>query len=720
MSTGSSIELSHVLPQGYEWRKAPEGQLQLWRVDVSPEVLLTEQDIALLDVNGSIRAAVNTLYLEKAHAIKSSGEEIAFKNLETGVNYMPAWAASTPGGVDILPLGGIVEGELITNFEPGGTLLATGSVSAAFTSVITSNSTFYGTSYVCAEAYEGVLHLSVRDSRNEEVFHFDLPYASYSAGQVVSIEDIFYRVRVGNTRTIGVYKSNGDPLMVRPCSLDNTKPYRKYSVRSFSDRRVILAGGDGKIPLGDLPDLNTSEAKVVNTEAERLALPEVDKLYIVTQITAGPNSAAGYQWFLNPNTDPSISNNWVRGANTGNSVLTFAGRSGPVEPQAGDYTSEQVGAVGLPGADGVRRVLIGNIPTQETIADDLVTNSSTSVLSARMGKQLQDSKQSTITGAASTVTTNNLSTSRALVSDSSGKIAASSSVTALELSYLDGASSNIQTQLDNKQATVTGAGSTLTSSDLTTNRVLVSDSLGKVGVSGTSSEKLAHLNGVTSDIQTQINNKADKAHAKFGYDLVVSSQPKAVYRGVMLTSGVAAAAINVNNVPWVYADINAAEQSLPYWIQQITTFFKNLENDNQFDQLIGAVPANFSIPQGSWGVAPSGSTDMDNGMGSTTTYPSESFELIVGRNVAKTEVYTFGFTFSQFANGTYDTTCLNPFRIIYQTTRGASSGFSGQTIGGISTSTPRCTARGTSFTVSSYLSTAFPLMFEPVCFEIDK
>lgn len=392
--SGTPIELSQVLPQGYEWRKALTGQLQLWRVDVSPQALLTEQDVALLDVNGSIRAAVNTLYLEQAHAIKSSGEEIAFKNLETGVNYMPAWAAATPGGTDILPLSGIVEGELILNFEPGGTLLPTGSVSASLTSVITSNSTFYGASYVCAEAYTGVLHLSVRDSRNEEVFHHDIPSDSYVIGSVISVADIFYRVRVGNTRTIGVFKSNGDPLMVRPGSLDPTKPYQKYAVRAFADRRVIMAGGDGKIQLDDLPDLNTSEAKVVNTEAERLALPEVDKLYIVTQVEAGPNSGAGYQWFLNPNTDPSIVSNWVRGANAGNTVLSFAGRSGPVTPQTGDYTAEQVGAVGLPGADSVRRVLIGNTPTQETIADDLVTNSSTSVLSAKQGTILKGSLDS--------------------------------------------------------------------------------------------------------------------------------------------------------------------------------------------------------------------------------------------------------------------------------------------------------------------------------------
>lgn len=60
-------------------------------------------------------------------------------------------------------------------------------------------------------------------------------------------------------------------------------------------------------------------------------------------------------------------------------------------------------------------------------------------------------KQNTITGAATTILTANLTASRALVSDASGKIAVSA-VTATELSYLDGVTSKIQTQLNGKAA----------------------------------------------------------------------------------------------------------------------------------------------------------------------------------------------------------------------------------------------------------------------------
>lgn len=57
-------------------------------------------------------------------------------------------------------------------------------------------------------------------------------------------------------------------------------------------------------------------------------------------------------------------------------------------------------------------------------------------------------KQDVITGAASTVTSADLTAGRVLVSDSAGKIAVDSLVTVSELRFLDGVKSNLQTQMD--------------------------------------------------------------------------------------------------------------------------------------------------------------------------------------------------------------------------------------------------------------------------------
>lgn len=115
-------------------------------------------------------------------------------------------------------------------------------------------------------------------------------------------------------------------------------------------------------------------------------------------------------------------------------------------------------------------------------------------------------KQATITGAASSITTNNLTASKALVSDASGKVAVSS-VTDTELGYLSGVTSAIQTQISGKQATITGGASSIVSSDLTTSRALVSNSSGKVSTSTATSTEVGYLSGVTSSIQSQLNGK---------------------------------------------------------------------------------------------------------------------------------------------------------------------------------------------------------------------
>jgi len=84
-------------------------------------------------------------------------------------------------------------------------------------------------------------------------------------------------------------------------------------------------------------------------------------------------------------------------------------------------------------------------------------------------------------------------------------------LTATELGYVDGVTSAIQTQLDGKQVTITGAATTIDTENLTASRALVSDGSGKVAVSAVTSTEIGYLDGVTSAIQTQLNAKAPLA-----------------------------------------------------------------------------------------------------------------------------------------------------------------------------------------------------------------
>jgi hypothetical protein len=99
-------------------------------------------------------------------------------------------------------------------------------------------------------------------------------------------------------------------------------------------------------------------------------------------------------------------------------------------------------------------------------------------------------------------------------------------VTSSEFDFLDGVTSNIQTQLDAKAASITGAATTIDTEDLTASRALVSNSSGKVAVSAVTSTEIGHLDGVTSNIQTQLDSKGTgtgTVTSVSGTDPIVSS-----------------------------------------------------------------------------------------------------------------------------------------------------------------------------------------------------
>lgn len=106
-------------------------------------------------------------------------------------------------------------------------------------------------------------------------------------------------------------------------------------------------------------------------------------------------------------------------------------------------------------------------------------------------------KQATITGGATTITTDNLTASMALVSDSSGKVAAHSTVSTIELGYLDGVTSDIQTQLNAKaplaSPTLTGTPAAPTATAGTNTTQIASTAFVKTAIDNA----VAVLNGGT-------------------------------------------------------------------------------------------------------------------------------------------------------------------------------------------------------------------------------
>jgi hypothetical protein len=91
-------------------------------------------------------------------------------------------------------------------------------------------------------------------------------------------------------------------------------------------------------------------------------------------------------------------------------------------------------------------------------------------------------------------------------------------------------------QLATKQATITGAATTIDTEDLTASRALVSDASGKVAVSDVTATELGYLDGVTSAVQTQVDAKTAKLittnRQTASYTLVLADADKLVEMNV--------------------------------------------------------------------------------------------------------------------------------------------------------------------------------------------
>ena len=220
--------------------------------------------------------------------------------------------------------------------------------------------------------------------------------------------------------------------------------------------------------------------------------------------------------------------------------------------------SEALAIVVDVGADATKKVTIANLRTSIAAANDFVTYTNITAnvdivqdnvaAGVTEATAIEARRVANIAGAVSTITTGNLDTGRAIISDGSGKVAVSD-VTSTELGYVDGVTSAIQTQLDTKIATtasaandfvtytnitanvdivqdnvaatvtettavesrrvanIAGAVSTITTADLTASRAVVSDGSGKVAISAVTSTEIGYLDGVSSAIQTQLDTK---------------------------------------------------------------------------------------------------------------------------------------------------------------------------------------------------------------------
>ena len=131
----------------------------------------------------------------------------------------------------------------------------------------------------------------------------------------------------------------------------------------------------------------------------------------------------------------------------------------------------------------------------------------------------------------------------------------------------------LKTNITSKQNTITGGASTITDDNLTANRALISNGSGKVAVSDITATELGYLSGVTSNIQTQIdgldiNEKADidlenvvlADKESFVLDLKYSARRD--YLGSVATDGTKVAVLARNENADVYVTTNGTDVTI--------------------------------------------------------------------------------------------------------------------------------------------------------------
>ena len=81
----------------------------------------------------------------------------------------------------------------------------------------------------------------------------------------------------------------------------------------------------------------------------------------------------------------------------------------------------------------------------------------------------------------------------------------------------------------NMQTTITGAATTVVSSDLTGNRTVITNASGKLTVSEITATELSYLDNVTGNIQTQLDGKFDSSRIQVVDNLPATREPNTFY-----------------------------------------------------------------------------------------------------------------------------------------------------------------------------------------------
>ena len=258
-----------------------------------------------------------------------------------------------------------------------------------------------------------------------------------------------------------IFASNGGANDASVFGTMKTSPQYTSDVAASVDTAEFLGGWKSAVEVEYAPyieDMNTLQRAVTYQLAynQQEGIPEW--MSTTTYYTGGvaklvtDGKAQLYVSKIDNNTGNLLSDTsswklWL------DSSVTYANDSNVLHPADITGAAKSIITNMLPPLTVMVTNSLGNVGYPETpiLINELVTLSG---VGGNIQEQL-NGKQATITGAATSVATNNLSGDKVVVTNSSGKLAAATSISTTELGYLDGVTSNIQTQLNSTAKTFT-------------------------------------------------------------------------------------------------------------------------------------------------------------------------------------------------------------------------------------------------------------------------
>ena len=330
---------------------------------------------------------------------------------------------------------------------------------------------------------------------------------------------------------------DADVLPIVDTSVTTTKKINVSQIKALAPVQsvasktgaVTLVKGD--VGLGNVD--NTADADKPVSSATQTALnAKQDTLVSGTNIkTVNSTSLVG-------SGDVSVQATLVSGTNIktindesilGSGNITISGGGGISDGDKGDITVSASGATWTIDNGVVTDAKLSTGIDAAKIADGSVSNAEYQVLNGL--QSVLDGKEPTITAG---------TTGQYYRGDKSFQTLDKAAVGLSNVDNTSDANKPIstatQTALDGKQATITGAATTIDTEDLTASRALVSDGSGKVAASDVTSTELGYLDGVTSAVQTQVDAKTAKLittnRQTASYTLVLSDADKLVEMNV--------------------------------------------------------------------------------------------------------------------------------------------------------------------------------------------